>query len=323
MCNDAPSPHALAAFALGVTAALAPAAPALGVEGGLGRSISAMQITPFAGVLPSEAGFIWSLGYLHYGGDIGGTAQVPIGGQTAIALEVDADFFLATGVYVWETPKSRWNFASMLTVPYIAAEATADEVIGPFSTEQTDSASDLYDLYFAPFLASYHVSPLEHWALGVYIYAPTADYEVGKLANPGLNTWTFTPAVSCTKLFKKGAVELSAQTAIDFYSENDDTDYQNGDVFRLEGLLMVRNPSGWGFGAVAGWIQQLNDDEGGTITEALDGFRGHSLGAGPALSHSHKGKSGELDVNFRWVFEFDVEDRFEGDGPQLTFGFHH
>src|SRR5262245_36111253 len=165
MCSDARSPHAF--IALGLVAALAAALPVHAVEGGLGRSISAMQITPFAGILPSESGFLWSLGYLHYGGDIGGTAQVPVAGQTAIALDIDADFFLATGVYVWDTPKSHWNFASMLTVPYVAADATADAVIGPFSAERTDSTSDLYDLYFAPFLASYHVSPLEHWAFGL------------------------------------------------------------------------------------------------------------------------------------------------------------
>jgi hypothetical protein len=86
---------------------------------------------------------------------------------------------------------------------------------------------------------------------------------------------------------------------------------------------MRRMPNGFGFGAVAGWIDQLSGDESPTLPDELDGFEGHSLGAGPALAYTHKSKDGgTFDVNFRWVFEFDTRNRFEGDGGQLTFGFH-
>ncbi len=188
----------------------------------------------------------------------------------------------------------------------------------------SDSESGPFDITFAPLIASYHVSEMEHWSFGLYVSAPTGRYEAGKLANVGLNNWTLAPSVGYTKLFLKGGLEISALGAIEFYTRNPDTDYQNGDIFRLDVFTMLRTPSGFGVGAVAGWIEQLNDDHSPTLPAALDGFRGHSLGAGPAASYTHKFSGmGQLDVNLRWMYEFDVTKRFSGDGPQLTFGFHH
>jgi len=44
---------------------------ALAVEGGLGRPISGMQITPFAGVIPPEPGLAVATGETYYEGSIG------------------------------------------------------------------------------------------------------------------------------------------------------------------------------------------------------------------------------------------------------------
>lgn len=306
---------------LAIGLALASASPALhAVEGGLGRPITGMQIAPFAGIVPPDPGFIWQLGYIYYSGELGGAVQAPIGGELALGLDVDLSLFTATGVYIWDTPKGRWNYASMLTVPWIVVDVSATAVAGNRIVDLEDDASDFFDLYFAPIIASYHVSEVEHWSFGLYVYAPTASYEVGRLANPGLNVWTVSPTVGYTKLFSKGTLEFSALSAVEFYSENEDTDYQNGEVFRLDLLGIKRFPNGWGVGLVGGWIEQISDDDGGLLTERLDGFKGHSLGLGPMVSYSHKSQAGEVDVSLRWVPEFDVKKRFEGDGVLLSVG---
>lgn len=303
-----------------LTIGLALAAATLhAVEGGLGRPITGLQITPYAGIIPPDPGFIWSIGFAHYGGELGGTVQAPVGGELALGLEAEASFMTATGVYIWDTPKGRWSYASMLTVPYLWLDANANEVVGNRSVALEDDASGFYDLLAAPIIASYHVSEVEHWSFGLYVYAPTADYEAGRLANLGLNVWTFMPSVGYTKLFSKGTLEFSALGAVEFYTENEDTDYQNGEVFRLDLLGMKRFPTGWGVGLVGGWIQQITDDDG-PLTERLDGFKGRSLGLGPAVTYSHKGQGSEVDVSLRWVPEFEVEKRFEGDGVLLSVG---
>ncbi len=300
----------LAVAVLGALVAL----PAAATEGALGRSITGMQITSYAGVIPPEPGMQWSLSYVHYEGEIGGSRAAPISGQISLGLEADLSLTAATGVYVWPTGAGKWNFASMLTVPYVNAEVTAN-LEGPLGGRRQvrDRASNLFDVYFAPVIAGYHIDPVQHVSFGLYVYAPTAKYDPSQLANPGMNVWTFSPSVGYTHLYQKGTLEFSVLGATDWYSRNDDTDYRNGVVARLDALLVKRTPSGWGFGAAGGWIQQLQDDDG-DLADRLDGFKGRSFGLGPVLTYGKKWSGGEhVDVSFRYISEFNVRNRFEGD----------
>ena len=306
------------ALTLSLFAALS-AAPAGATEGAMGRSITGMQITSYAGVIPPEPGMQWSLSYVHYEGKISGNRQAPIAGQISLGLEADVSLTAATGVYVWPTKAGKWNFASMLTVPYVTADVTAN-LVGPLGGRRQvkDSASNLFDVYFAPVIAGYHIDPVQHVSFGVYVYAPTAKYDPSRLANPGMNVWTVSPSVGYTHLFQKGTLEFSVLGALDWYGRNDDTDYKNGVVARTDVLLVKRTPSGWGFGAAGGWIQQLQDDEGDTA-DRLNGFKGRSFGLGPVLTYGKKWSGGEhVDVSFRYIGEFSVKNRFEGDPWSLS-----
>lgn len=299
------------AFALLATATCPMEAHA--TEGALGRSITGAQVTPYVGIIPPAPGLNVSVSYINYDGNIGGSRPVPIGGNTALDLHAKVDLFAATFAYIWNTGKGRWNYASMFTVPYIRPTATASLSIGQRQVSTSDRASGLFDLYFAPVIASYHVSEVEHWSFGVYVYAPTADYEKGRLANKGMNIWTYTPAVGYTHLFDKGSFEFSALAGVDFYSKNKKTDYQNGSVFHLDLLAMKRTPGGWGFGGVVGVIQQIDDDDGPTA-DRLNGFKGHSYGVGPAVAYKQVfSKESSIDFTLRWVKEFDVKNRIKGE----------
>jgi len=305
------------AFLLPAVAAL----PAAATEGALGRSITGVQIQAYAGIVPPEPGMQWSLGYVHYDGEIGASRAAPIAGRVSLGLKANIDLWSATGVYIWPTGEGRWNFASMVTAPYILPTVTATLDAGPAQRQVKDSASDWFDLYFAPIIASYHISQVEHVSYGLYVYAPTAKYNVNNLANPGLNVWTVSPSVGYTHLFQKGTLEFSVLGAVDFYSRNDATDYKNAPVWRLDTMLVKRTASGWGFGVVGGWLQQLGDDSGATA-DRLDGFQGRSLGLGPILSYGKKWSGGEhLDLSVRYVSEFNVKNRFKGDPLMVTAGF--
>lgn len=121
-----------------------------------------------------------------------------------------------------------------------------------------DSAADLSDLYFAPVIASYHVSEVEHWSFGLYVYASTAEYDPDRLANPGLNVWTVSPGVGYTYLFQRGRLE-SACRGDRRVRPGRARRLQERMVWRLDGLRAKRIACAWRFGGAAGWIQQLQD----------------------------------------------------------------
>ena len=149
------------------------------------------------------------------------------------------------------------------------------------------------------------------WQTTFGIYAPTGDYTKGALANLSLHNWTFSPTVGYTQLFSEGSLEWSTTAAVDFYTKDNATDYQNGDVFRVDSLLVKRFPSGWGVGGVGGWIYQLEKDTGPTA-DLLNGFKGRSLALGPMVNYLKKWKGGQVEFSARWLHEFDVKNRLEG-----------
>jgi hypothetical protein len=51
------------------------------------------------------------------------------------------------------------------------------------------------------------------------------------------------------------------------------TNYDNGIISDLEGLVIKRFKNGFGIGFVESWIQQITDD-GGSAPAVLRGFRG-------------------------------------------------
>lgn len=290
-------------------------------EGALGRPITGMQITPYAGIIPPEPGLQWSLNYMYYDGEISAARPAPIAGQLGLGLKAEANFSLLTGVYIWPTKPGRWNFASMASLPYIDLAAQVNLQAGPLQRQVNQNTGNLYDFYFAPVIASFHIDQVRHLSFGVYVFAPTGNYDPNRIANAGLNVWTASPTFGYTQLMQKGTLEFSVQAALDVYSKNDDTDYKNGVVFRTEALLIKRTPSGWGIGGVVGMIEQIQDDDG-PLADRLSGFKGHSLGIGPVITYSKKWKGGEhVDLTFRYVSEFNVKNRFEGDPMGLSVGF--
>jgi hypothetical protein len=294
------------------------ASPAFATEGALGRTITGTNVTSFAGVVPPEPGFNMLIGYAHYSGEIGAEREVPIGNLLTLGIDATFDMVSVAGLYVWDTGEGRWNFASMATLPVAQVEVDANVSIGPVTGTRSDKASwDVFDPFFAPIIAGYHFDQTHHMTLALYIYSDWGSYDPDRLANLSLNTWTYSPTVGYTQLMQKGTLEFSALAAVDFYTENNATDYQNGAVFRLDALLVKRFANGWGVGGVFGWIEQLEKDEGPTA-DRLDGFKGHALAIGPMVSYSRKWDGGQVEFAARWLTEFDVKRRIEGDPLMVT-----
>jgi hypothetical protein len=93
---------------------------------------------------------------------------------------------------------------------------------------------------------------------------------------------------------------------------NHATRYQNGILSDLEVLAIKRFKNAFGIGFVESWIQQVNDDEG--APDALNGFVGRARGIGPIVTYSTKLGKSHLDSSARWIHDFGVSNRVEGDG---------
>ncbi len=292
--------------------------PAFATEGGVGRSITGLQAASYSGLVPPTPGWNWQLGYAYYSGDISGSKEVPLsGGGSSLGLNAEFQLASAVGMYIWNTKPSSWNFASMVELPFAYVGATADLQLGQLRASKHDSDTGLYDMTFVPVIASHHFSQTQHMSLALYIEAPTGDYTKGNLANTSLNTWVFTPTVGYTQLFDQGSLEWSTTAGVDFYTKDNATNYQNGSVFHLDSLLVKRFPTGWGIGAVGGWIYQIDKDTG-PLADRLNGFKGRAVSLGPMVNYLKKWQGGQVEFSLRWLHEFDVKNRTQGNPALLS-----
>ncbi|MGC4075026.1 MAG: transporter [Nibricoccus sp.] len=287
------------------------------VEGALGRPISGAAVMPYGGVVPPTPGISFVPAELYYAGSIGGGRTTPLGANLALNLDLQASFTMLSGIYIWNTPNKDWNFASSLSLPVTWLEAEADVTVGPHVGSTKDHDFGLFDLVFAPIVASYHLTPDSHVAFGLTVWAPTGSYDPNRLANLSTNTWTFIPTFTYTRLFRESGLEFTSSWELTFDTENSDTNYQNGVLSDFEFLVMKHAPHGLGFGVVGSWIEQLNDDSGPTA-DKLHGFKGHAIGLGAILGWAVPLKKQTLEIDLRWVHEFDVKNRVEGDLIALT-----
>lgn len=283
-------------------------------EGALGRPISGTLVAPNIGVVPPEPVWITNLGEIWFDGSISGNHEVPIANQTSVGLDAKASITLATMMKVWDTGPGAWNFASGVTVSYLWTEVTANLA----SQSVTQSASDIFDLYFTPFVAGYHISRDENVALSFNVWAPTGSYDSTRIANTSLNTWTFIPQIAYTKLWPEAGWEFDAVSTVQFYTRNDDTDYENAPLFTLDLMGLKRFDGGWGAGLIVGTVQQLGSDSG-PVADALGGFEGYDWAVGPIVTYDTKlaGKA-PLSFSLRWVPTVASKDRL--DSPSTAMG---
>lgn len=269
-------------------------------EGALGRPISGSSVSPNIGIIPVEPAWIFNFNQIHFEGSLTGNRPVPIAGQISAGIDADLDFSMLTVMKVWALKTEQWSFASSFTLPYLSADAQSRFSLDRPTGTRKENQSGWFDLYFSPLIAGYHFSATEHMALSLNIWAPTGDYDPDRLANVGLNNWTFVPQLAYTHIFPESKLQVDAVTAVQFYTRNDDTDYQNAPLFTLDIMGRKLWGNGIGAGVVIGTVQQLGDDDG-PIADRLDGFRGRDWAAGPIVTYDAKVGTSSLSLGLRWI----------------------
>lgn len=282
-------------------------------EGGVGRPITGQQVFSNAGIIPPEPGWVMSLSSIWYDGDIKSSKGVPIVGEIGADLDMKVSYTIANFTHIWDTGKGSWNYASAIGVPVQYTDVNVS-ITGPrgrtLGTE--DTGTQFADMLITPIAAGYHFDEANHISLSLPIYVPTGAYNVDRLANPGQNTYTFMPTVAFTHLHDGGG-EFTVSSGLEFYTENDETDYRNGNIFSLDAMWTHGFGNGWSAGIVGGYVQQISDDKGDTA-DFLGGYRGRSVGAGPVIGWAGKFNDAQANISARWVPEFDTKNRPEGNG---------
>ena len=282
------------------------ASPALAEEGGTGHATPG-GVATMSDAAPTKQGWVVEPMYIYYDGDFK-AKSLPIGGLESFGLEATADVFVLGALYTAE--KKLWgaHYSSGVFLPYLSLD-----VVGRVNDQVVrDSVSGLSDITLIPAMLAWKKDYWQYTA-SLSIYAPTGEYNVGQLANLGLNYWTADPTVGAAYSNPETGLNFGVYSGITFNTENNDTDYDSGSMFHIEASIQQVLPLGKGFltlGIDGFYWKQVTADGG---AGAKRDFKGQTMGIGPVVSYILPVDSNTLVFEAKWLPESNVEKRIKGD----------
>jgi hypothetical protein len=168
------------------------------------------------------------------------------------------------------------------------------------------------------------------------IYAPTGDFDQHSFARVGRNFWTFEPGAAVSFLrFRYRMIpgypkipllfENTLSAGFDFNTKNNETHWQTGDQFHLDGTVAVHMPvdtvgSAVGVGVSGFFYQQITGDTGkgdpNGSNEAM------TTGVGPDLSFiSNLSQKLHIAADVKWLPELSVSNRLQGNAVWFKVAF--
>ena len=281
-------------------------------EGGSGHYAPG-EMASFFDTLPPKPGLAVANYFMYYDATAAGRT-LEFGGLTTFNSHAQAFSDSLMVMYETDLELLGGHYVPAVGIPYVWLEVDGN-VTGPLGpVRMRDTANGLGDILVYPLLFGWVKGDLKY-DLRFGIYAPTGDYDKGRLANVGKNYWTFEPTASVSWFSSKIGLESTAFACLDFSTKNDDTDYQSGDVFHLDATLAEHLPVGKlgvvGVGATAFYYQQITGDSGSGAV--LGEFEGRTVGVGPVVSFITKIGQNDLVAEVKWLPELDVEKRLKGD----------
>ena len=287
-------------------------------EGGTGHYMPG-SMASFADGVPKDPTFIARFNYIHYDGDVKANRSIPIAGMSVLDASAKSDAYGLTMLWApdWDMGK-KWSYAMSATIPWVTVKVEADGETSPSGGTLTGSLGDkengFGDIVLMPMMFNYSVNSDLNMNFRLGIYAPTGEYEVGRLANTGKNFWTFEPTAAIMYFGQKNGIEASLFFGVDFNTENEDTNYTSGVQAHLDGTLAQHLPlwGGLAGGGLTGfWYQQLSGDSGDGAT--FGDFKAKANGIGPVLSYASKVVGKDIIAELKWLHEFNNKNRLEGD----------
>ena len=277
-------------------------------EGGTGHYLPGGMAT-LIDVLPTQTGWVVQPIYLGYNGGFNSAVSVPIGGAISVGLDATVDSLTLGGLYTFDQTVLGARYSVGVYAPYVWMDITGK--VGGFS--RTDSVEGIGDITILPAMLAWKSGNWQIDAL-LPIYAPTGDYQVGRLANQGLNYWTIDPTIGAWHSNEKTGFNFGLHAGVTFNTTNKATDYRSGSVlhaeFSAQQLLPV-GPGILGLGLNVFFYEQISGDSGSGATGG--NFKGQSAGIGPVVDYIVPTETGALVFEAKWLPELDTKNRLKGD----------
>lgn len=296
-----------------LAASVAFAATAQAEEGGAGHYIPGAFATLIDNP-PTDPGLLLQVLYLGFTGGVSANAQLPVAGRVALGLDATVNAVTVGGLYTLDQRILGAFYSFGAYLPLVDEHVTA-RVRGPLgrTVSVSDHATGIGDVTLIPAMLAWKHGDVQV-SVAVPVFAPTGSFEVGELANPGLNYWTADPTIALTYNGATNGFNAALFLGMTVNSENPATDYKSGSVVHLEGSLQQLLPVGPGFlglGINGFMYEQVTDDSGAGAN--LGPLRARSVGAGPAIDYVLPVGGSTALLEARWLHEFDTRNRLEGD----------
>jgi hypothetical protein len=297
-------------------------------EGGAGDYVPGLYAS-LINITPNKPGLAVGTGYLFYNGSISGT--LPFAGLLAANISADVSLVDLSLAYTFCPTILGAHYTASVALPYawVDAEATVSLQPGVLPSVRTrskivrDGANGISDMFIIPFALNWTFGDLQINPQ-LFMVAPTGTFVKGHLANVGKNHWYFDPVLGLSYLSHKTGTELTVFAGVGFSTEDEDTHYQNGDVFHLEATLQQYLPlmgkqNLLGIGVNGFYFQQITGDSG-SGARPLGANEGTDIGLGPVVTFIHTSPKYPFSVQAKWLREIDTKNRLSGDWVWLAAG---
>ncbi len=222
----------------------------------------------------------------------------------------DVDVYAMANRFIWVTDKKILgaDFFMDTTIPLVYTD------ISITAAGVDDDEFGVGDIMIEPLGLSWHKPRFDAaFALGAYL--PTGSYDQNEAASPGKGYWTGMATLGGTLYFDTAKTwSFSLLGRYEMHSDQEDRDFTPGDDFHFEWGLGKAFAKTWEAG-IAGYCQwQVSDDSGNdaTTTDIHD----QVYAAGPEISTFIP--KFKMILSLRSLFEFEAEDRSEGNTTVLT-----
>ncbi len=298
----------LATVTLSALAFVAP--PAGAGEGGTSHVMPGANAT-LVDVPPTSPGGFFKPMFINYRGDA--TAKIPTAAGIVANLKAEANTLALGGGYGFEqTVLGGAHYSVAAFLPYTKLTISGNSAaLGGLAIE--NSVSGLGDMTVVPVMLAWKSDNWQYDFL-MPIYAPTGNYQTGRLGNTGLNYWTVDPIVGVAYSNSASGLNATAHLGYAMNTENKATSYKSGNILHIDAAVQQVFPLGSGFaniGAEAWYFQQATCDSGAGAT--LGCFKGSTSGIGPVLGYIQPIGKEKLLFELKWLPELNTKNRLNGD----------
>ena len=238
-------------------------------------------------------------------------------GLIETGIDIDLTFDYLTLLYKPGNEVFGARYAFGVAFAYGKVDLEGDISVGPFSGSFSDDKTAFGDITLIPGVFYWNNGDKWHFSQSFYVAVPVGDYDEDDAANTGLNYWTFETDFAATYLNQETGQDYSVVVGYGYNTENDDTDYQSGDEFHIDYVFNQFLSESLAIGVHGFYFKQLSGDSGDGAL--LGDFKAEASGIGPAVMWIPPKYKGKVAFVAKWLSEYDVENRLEGDHVFLSF----